>query len=1492
MKKLILLILLVISYTGYTQVNFTQGFESPSLPSGWTVGAVPYSISTVNPIAGSRSFVFNIPTTGQAGPLTSPAFTSNGNAIQVSFSSKETGSSQVYYNFRYQVGSNPSVPLNSTTSTNGRIASMNAVTNTYTIPAGVALNTSDVKFSVEAFQSPTTPPTSVDMYIDNFVATQSLAATPTITAISAINITGNSADINYNLGITSGSATSIIRYGTTSNSLNSNVTGSSATSGNTIGATTISGLNAGTLYYYLVEATSSGGIVQSAVQTFTTTAAAAGIAFSSLNATAITSTTATLNVTLSSVCPGSGYRLQYSTTSSFGAGTVEVLYSTNGSNGIKSHPITGLLANTAYFFRFYSGANEACNPTQTVSTTANFSTSGPISLPTISNVASANIAATTATVNYSLNANNGATTSVVRYGLSSGSLSNSVTASGASGNTTISGTAQLTALTPNTQYFYQVEATNSAGTVSSAVLSFTTAASAGIIEFSNLTSSFVTTTTATVSVTLANVCANSNYRLQYSTSSTFASGTVDSAYPTNGTSGVKNHNLTGLDANTTYYFRFYASVNQACNPTQIVSVTESFTTATTTTNGIIFSNLSSSAINATSATVSVTLSNVCANSTYQLQYSTSASFAAGTIDTQFMTNGTNGVKDHNLTGLAPNTTYYFRFYAAANQACNTTQVISSSSSFSTTNTNFAFSNLTSSSVANTIATVSVTLSNVCAGSTYQLQYSTSPAFGAGTVDIQFATGGTSGVKNHNLNTLLPSTTYYYRFYANANQACNTTQIISVTESFTTTNTPPLVIQFSNLTSSAVTNTTATLSVTLANVCVASTYQLQYSPSASFSAGTVDTQYVTNGTDGVKNHNLTGLSPNSTYYFRFYAATNQACNTSQVVSVTSSFVTTNATPITPTFTQIAPICAGETLSALPLTSNNGILGSWLPAINSSTTTTYTFTPNSGQNATTTTMTIVVGTTKTWSGSPGSWSPSAPTSIDAAVISSNYAAIGILSACSLTVNNNAIAVFPTGTSVSVSNAVTVIPGSSFVLENDANLIQTSNASNSGDITVKRNSSNLYRQDYTLWSSPVVGQNLRNFSPQTLFNRFYSYSEPTGVYVQELVTTADVTSRNFAIGKGYLIRMPNNWAEYVSSATPGTSFIGTFTGVPANGDITVPLSITNQKYNLVGNPYPSSISISSFLANNSNLVQNLYFWRKRNGAIGSGFATWSTLGVVSAQAETNNAVVSNTIKSGQGFFIRSNTASNVFFNNSMRTSIIAATTFFKGSTASNKATNSSRIWINLKKDQEQVGQTLVGYSVDANNGIDEMDAIYFNDSELALTSLINGEEYAIQGRNNFATADVIPLGFKTDLAGTYVISLSNFDGIFETNQAIYLKDNATGLETNLKTTDYPFISPTGVFNSRFELRFESTLSTNGNAVLDNTVYVISDNGNIAVRSLGNAIEKIDIFDLSGRLVFTKSEINNTNFEINKLTLANQVLLVKVTTNDKKTQIKKIIF
>lgn len=80
------------------------------------------------------------------------------------------------------------------------------------------------------------------------------------------------------------------------------------------------------------------------------------------------------------------------------------------------------------------------------------------------------------------------------------------------------------------------------------------------------------------------------------------------------------------------------------------------------------------------------------------------------------------------------------------------------------------------------------------------------------------------------------------------------------------------------------------------------------------------------------------------------------NSGQCASSTTLSITINPI-VTPTFTQITPICSGEIFS-LPTTSLNGITGTWSPAINNTATTLYTFTPTAGQCALIATMTVTV------------------------------------------------------------------------------------------------------------------------------------------------------------------------------------------------------------------------------------------------------------------------------------------------------------------------------------------------------------------------------------------------------------------------------------------------------------------------------------------------------------------------------------------------------
>ena len=98
------------------------------------------------------------------------------------------------------------------------------------------------------------------------------------------------------------------------------------------------------------------------------------------------------------------------------------------------------------------------------------------------------------------------------------------------------------------------------------------------------------------------------------------------------------------------------------------------------------------------------------------------------------------------------------------------------------------------------------------------------------------------------------------------------------------------------------------------------------------------------------------------------AINNAATTTYTFTPTTGVCANTATMtitvnpiVTPTFTQVAAICAGATLSALPTTSTNSITGTWSPAINNAATTTYTFTPTTGVCANTATMAITVNST---------------------------------------------------------------------------------------------------------------------------------------------------------------------------------------------------------------------------------------------------------------------------------------------------------------------------------------------------------------------------------------------------------------------------------------------------------------------------------------------------------------------------------------------------
>jgi hypothetical protein len=437
--------------------------------------------------------------------------------------------------------------------------------------------------------------------------------------------------------------------------------------------------------------------------------------------------------------------------------------------------------------------------------------------------------------------------------------------------------------------------------------------------------------------------------------------------------------------------------------------------------------------------------------------------------------------------------------------------------------------------------------------------------------------------------------------------------------------------------------------------------------------------------------------------------------------------------------------------------------------------------------------------------------------------------------------------------------------------------------GITNVERESSPLFRLDYTLWSSPVAGtQKLLEFSPLTDTDRFYIYNEGTDEY-----NSVVPSSTNFVAGKGYLIRMPDNSVPFPGTPAPWT---GTFTGTtPNNGNLTVAMTTALNGYNAVGNPYPSTLNIDDFIeANtitNNNIDGALYFWRKTNDASNpTSYSTCTTLGITSGN--THNYPDANVMSPGQGFFVKA-ISNSLNFTNAMR---VANTTnqFFR-----TKQIERNRIWLNLSKGATVVNQMLVGYMTGSTPGIDKgIDGKYFNDSPTALNSIISNEEFAIQGRSlPFDASDTVPLAFKTDVAGDYIINIDQVDGLFSGSQDIYLVDSKTGAETNLKTSSYPFTAAVGVDNTRFSLRFQKTLNVAAVAFNDNSVSVYKNKETLHINSEALAIANIKVFDIQGRLIAECNNVKANSATISNLKTTQQVLIVKVTGQDNAVVSKKIV-
>ena len=666
-------------------------------------------------------------------------------------------------------------------------------------------------------------------------------------------------------------------------------------------------------------------------------------------------------------------------------------------------------------------------------------------------------------------------------------------------------------------------------------------------------------------------------------------------------------------------------------------------------------------------------------------------------------------------------------------------------------------------------------------------------------------------------------------------------------------------------------------------------------------------------------------PSSTTTYTGTALGANGCSTSNV-----SVVTVQPTPTLGILSSSQTMCASWPPNSLTLVGSIGSIIRWEYATNA----TFTIGLTAIVNITTTLTAAQIGSfagtrfyravlqngtcpivytnsvfvsfsATTWNGT--AWSNGAPTATTKAVFNGNYNSLGDLQACSVEVLSGIIN-FNSGHTLTVQNNVKVI-GGSLTFQNTASLVQVNTLdntgvqfTNSGNINYKRNSTPVRKFDYTYWSSPVSPQVLNVFSPGT--SLFYNYNAAINNWVFSPGTDTMIA------GKGYLIRTPDI-APFNTTTT--NIFSGSFVGIPTTGTVTIPIVGGGNQVNLIGNPYPCALSANLFLSNPLNVPfidATIYLWTHNTPITANNYSTNDYAvynytggigtGTAAINIGVNNGVPNGKIAAGQGFFIKGLSIGNATFTNAMRL-VGNNNQFFRMSDPStlNDSTvddlERHRFWLDIYNANGAFKQVLIGYiQGGTNNGIDRgFDGELIDvGNVITLYAIQENTKFSIQGRAlPFNEADIIPIGYKSTIAGTYQIKLSNFDGLFVT-QNIYLEDKLLNVIHDLRTADYSFTTEIGTFNDRFNVLFTNASLATVTPVFDaNQVVIYKNQANDFVITTGTTLmSSIKVFDVRGRLLVAQKNIEatQTTFDVGEV---NVVLLVQITTVDGVVVTKKVI-
>ncbi len=455
-------------------------------------------------------------------------------------------------------------------------------------------------------------------------------------------------------------------------------------------------------------------------------------------------------------------------------------------------------------------------------------------------------------------------------------------------------------------------------------------------------------------------------------------------------------------------------------------------------------------------------------------------------------------------------------------------------------------------------------------------------------------------------------------------------------------------------------------------------------------------------------------------------------------------------------------------------------------------------------------IVEPTTSIWNGSTSSdWFEVSNWTNDP--VTANVPPVGTTDVSIPVVATN----YPTITDFAECNNITIASGASLIDEDNY-------LSVSGMATTNRTIADATDDKWHLFISPI--EESTQASAGTCFEGAYvdGYNEETGAW-ERLVTDDDVSS-----DQGYSINFLTGSRDLV--------FTGTLLSSPVSyTDMSYTPSSAIEDYgagwHLVGNPYPSGINPALCDAP-IGMNAFAYVWD------GGNYITPSI----------GTADIPGTIASLQGFFVRTNDASNeLILDNAAK---VHSGTFYKSS-------NSASQMLSLSIEGNNYSdKAYVRFNPEATASFDQAFDAYKRaglDAAPQLYSIIPNEKAAVNTLPDYTSNSNVALGLKVGASTSYTIKVSGIES-FDASLPIRLDDLKLGTSQDLRLNPvYTFDAAPGDAENRFMLSFASVTAVNEQNAAG--IKVVSENGIIRVTHNAPATGTVYLYSVSGQLLATST-------------------------------------